>query len=81
MVEEGFDELKVVSMILGQSQLLEDYPDDRRCLILGKLAEGRKTRFLHIVCDCSDSACVDVITAYIPQKPWWETPTRRAEKR
>ena len=32
---------------------------------------------LHIVYDYSNDEVVDIVTAYIPQKPWWETPSRR----
>ena len=78
MIEEGFDEDQMRSVILGRSRILEDYPEDKRCLILGRIAEGH---FLHVVCDYSDQDCVDVITAYVPQKPWWETPTQRAKKK
>ncbi|HTS70069.1 MAG TPA: hypothetical protein VMO17_13895 [Terriglobia bacterium] len=32
---------------------------------------------LHVVCDYSDSNVLDIVTAYIPQKPWWTTPSKR----
>ena len=32
---------------------------------------------LHVVCDYSNDEVVDIVTAYIPPKPWWETPSRR----
>lgn len=32
---------------------------------------------LHIVCDYSHKRHVDIVTAYLPQKPWWVTPRKR----
>jgi hypothetical protein len=81
MVEEGFDESQATQAIVGDGRLLEDYPEDRRCLILGKLAEEGRSRFVHIVCDYSDPECVDLVTAYVPQRPWWNTPTQRPRKK
>jgi hypothetical protein len=78
MVEEGFSEKQVVNAISGRSRILENYEDDNRCLILGTFYFAERTKcHLHIVCDYSDDTVVDIITAYIPQKPWWKTPTQR----
>jgi hypothetical protein len=36
---------------------------------------------LHVVCDLSDEEVLDIVTAYIPQPPWWVTPSRRGQRR
>ena len=60
--------------------MIENYPDDWRCLILGNFHfTGATTSPLHLVCDYSRSDLVDIVTAYIPQKPWWVSPTKRGK--
>lgn len=79
MIEEGFDENNVIAAI-EDGKVLEDYFDDKRCLLLGYFNLFPKVKLpLHIVCDYSEKELVDIVTAYIPQKPWWETPTRRGK--
>lgn len=78
MIEEGFGEDDVVEVITGRSKILENYPDESRCLVYGHYRMSDKIRSpLHAVCDYSRAGLVDIITAYIPQKPWWATPTKR----
>jgi len=78
MIEEGFDEVNVVEALSGSSRVLEVYPDEMRCLILGYFTVSEKVRQpLHVVCDYSNPRVVDVVTAYLPQKPWWTTPGKR----
>src|SRR5262245_14874451 len=78
MIEEGFSENDIIDSITGESKLLENYPNELRCLILGYFFFAAKTKSaLHSVCDYSSEERVDIVTAYIPQKPWWATPTRR----
>ena len=78
MVEEGFKESDMIEAITGKSKIIENYPDESRCLILGYFLISEKVRSpLHLVCDYSKAEVVDLITAYIPQKPWWLTPTTR----
>ena len=39
---------------------------------------------LHVVCDYSNQEVVDIVTiltSYIPNRPWWETPSRRGKVR
>ena len=82
MIEEGFGEADVIQAMAGRSRILELYPDDERCLILGYFAFSERVRSpLHVVCDYSNSELVDIVTAYLPQKPWWVTPTKRGKKR
>ena len=32
---------------------------------------------LHVLCDHSNDDIIDIVTAYIPQKPWWQTERKR----
>lgn len=81
MIEEGFSEKEMIGAVLGDSRIIEIYEADKRCLILGFFLWNNKTRSpLHIVCDYSNKKVVDIVTAYIPQKPWWFTPIRRGRK-
>jgi hypothetical protein len=78
MIEEGFTEENMVTAVAGKSKIVEDYPDEARCLVLGYFLMGKKSRSpLHVVCDYGDDELIDIVTAYIPQKPWWISPTRR----
>jgi len=78
MIEEGFTEENLLDAITGKSKILEHYPDELRCLVSGYfLVNGKIRSPLHIICDYSDEEIIDIITAYIPQKPWWLTPTKR----
>ena len=81
MIEEGFSEQDVVGVLVGEGRLIESYEEDNRCLILGHYTAENNVRLpLHIVCDYSNNKLIDVVTAYIPQKPWWITPSRRGLK-
>ncbi len=77
MIEEGFTEEDTVEALTGRSTILENYPEDLRCLVLGYFAVGGTVHPLHVVCDYSNIGVVDIVTAYFPQKPWWATPSRR----
>lgn len=83
MLEEGFDEGNIIEVLTGRGRrILEEYPEEERCLVLGSCTIGRKTRMhLHVVCNLSDQEVLDIVTAYIPQPPWWVTPSRRGQKR
>ncbi len=82
MIEEGFSEQDIVSALIGKSRVVEQYPDELRCLLLGYFSFSDRARSpLHVVCDYSSESSVDIITAYIPQKPWWVTSTRRGRLR
>ena len=78
MVEDGFTEQDIITAVAGKSRILENYPDERRCLIVGCFHLSKKVRCpLHVVCDYSNAGVVDIVTTYIPDKPWWSTPTKR----
>jgi hypothetical protein len=81
IIEEGFTEENVVEAILN-GRIIEEYPDEKRCLICGTAHIAPKTKIsLHLICDYSDPEWLDIVTAYIPQLPQWETPTRRSRRR
>jgi hypothetical protein len=81
MIEEGFSELHLLEVFEGQCKLLKHYPAEKRCLVVGYFYFTRTARSpLHIVCDYSMAGLIDIVTAYIPQRPWWITPTKRGRK-
>jgi hypothetical protein len=78
MIEEGFAEQDIIQALIEKGRILEVYPDESRCLILGYFSMSDRVRCpLHVVCDYSASDIVDIVTAYIPEKPWWDSPTKR----
>jgi hypothetical protein len=79
MIEEGFSEDQLIKAVSERARILENYPDEARCLIIGYFKLSEKVRSpLHVVCDYSNPDLVDIVTAYIPDKPWWKTPTKRS---
>jgi hypothetical protein len=81
MIEEGFSERDIISAILGESRIIEMYDEDKRCLILGHfLWDDRIKSPIHLVCDYSNRKLIDIVTAYIPQRPWWTSPTQRGRR-
>jgi hypothetical protein len=82
MIEEGFSEENLIDAILGRSRILEDYPEESRSLVFGYFRLSGKVRCpLHAVCDYSNLEVIDIVTAYIPEKPWWSTPTKRGPQK
>ena len=80
MIEEGFEEKDIIHSII-HGKIIESYPEEDRCLILGEFHFTETTISpLHIVCDYSQQENVDIVTAYIPQKPWWVNPKTRGDK-
>jgi hypothetical protein len=78
MIEEGFSERDIIAAILGESKIIEMYDKDKRCLILGRFRWDDKIKSsIHMVCDYSNRKLIDIVTAYIPQRPWWRSPTQR----
>ncbi|MBI4444932.1 MAG: DUF4258 domain-containing protein [Acidobacteria bacterium] len=77
MIKEGFSENDILGVIQS-GRLLENYDEEQRCLILGSFASGESGVIaLHVLCDYSNNDITDIVTAYIPQKPWWRTETKR----
>jgi hypothetical protein len=82
MIEEGFDEGQLREALQGRIVVLEEYPDECRCLVLGRFHfTATTTSALHVLCDLSGEAVLDIVTAYIPQRPWWVSPTQRGRKK
>jgi hypothetical protein len=82
MIEEGFTESDMLAALTGKSKILELYEDERRCLVLGSFKITATVQSsLHLVCDYSRDNVVDIVTAYIPQKPWWISPSQRGRQR
>jgi hypothetical protein len=42
MIEEGFGEQDVLDAVAGRSRILEHYPDEGRCLLLGYLSRAKR---------------------------------------
>jgi hypothetical protein len=81
MIEEGFSEEDVITAILGESKIIETYDEDKRCLILGYfLCNDKIKSAIHMVCDYSNRKLIDIVTVYIPQRPWWISPVRRGKR-
>lgn len=85
MLSEGFDEDNIVEAIIT-GKILEHYTEEDRCLITGKFQISKQSRVpLHIVVDywseTGEIEWVDIVTAYIPRKPFWETPNRRGKRK
>ncbi len=82
MIEEGFSEQDMIKALLEDSRVIEVYEEEKRCLILGHFLwnKGRKSP-LHVVCDYSNKNIIDIVTAYVPQMPWWISPTKRGKKK
>ena len=78
MIEEGFDEKILLEALRGGLRVVEEYPDEARCLVLGHFHFETGARApLHVVCDLSQESMLVVVTAYIPQRPWWASPMQR----
>ena len=78
MTEEGFDEGLLLEAIDGKLRVLEEYLAESRYLLLGyfQFTTGASSP-LHVVCDLSRPGVVGIVTAYVPQRPWWVSPARR----
>ncbi len=69
-------EISIVEMeeaILGRSELVEDYSEDKygpSCLILGFTKTGRP---LHIQCSYPSRPLIKIITLYEPDQDLWVT--------
>lgn len=62
---------EVEEAVLGRSEIIEDYPDDKygpSCLILGFTEAGRP---LHVQCSYTSRELVKIITIYEPTPDFW----------
>ena len=80
VIEEGFTENDIVEAVMDESRILENYPLESRCLILGHFQISKTVLSpLHLIIEFRPEDAIDIVTAYIPQKPWWVTPWRRGK--
>lgn len=85
MLAEGFDEGNIAEAV-GNGKILEHYTEEDRCLIAGTFRISENTEeSLHIVADfwseSEDTEWIDIVTAYIPRRPFWETPYMRGRRK
>ena len=85
MLAEGFDEAHILESI-ENGKIHEIYYEESRCLITGTFQVSRSLKeALHVVVDywseSEEIDWVDLVTAYIPRYPFWETPYRRGRKK
>lgn len=78
------DEKNIVEAV-ENGEILEHYIEEERCLITGTFQiSGKNRESLHIVVDYwSESKVIDwidIVTAYIPRYPFWETSYKRGKK-
>ena len=62
---------EIEEAISGQSEIIEDYPDDKygaTCLILGHTNAGRP---LHIQCSYPSRPLIKIVTLYEPDPQYW----------
>ena len=82
MFAEGFSINDTIAALTGKIHILERYPHMARCLVIGYFQLSDAVRMpLHIVVEHADPNEIEIITAYIPQKPWWTTPWQRGKKK
>ncbi|MGH9801436.1 MAG: DUF4258 domain-containing protein [Blastocatellia bacterium] len=82
MAEEDFSVADMAEAIAGKSRILENYPEQLRCLVVGffQVSENVKSP-LHLVCEYPQENDLEIVTAYIPQKPRWSSPWQRGRKK
>jgi hypothetical protein len=62
---------EVEEAVAGESEIIEDYPDDKygpSCLILGFTRKGRA---LHVQCSYPSRPFVKIVTLYEPDPECW----------
>lgn len=65
--KDGVEPEDVLTAIL-YGEIIEEYADRKRLLILGQMASGLP---LHVVCDYSNPDVVIIPTVYIPDRREW----------
>lgn len=69
MLQEGFLERDVLTALRWGRELAV-YPEDARMLVLGYMVfAGRLKLPLHVVLDYAKPRWVDIVTAFIPERP------------
>jgi hypothetical protein len=80
-LKEGFERKHIVEAVL-QGTIIEEYADDQRVLVCGRITLGQGLDiYLHVVCEYADGVYIEFVTAYIPDEVQWETPPFRRRKR
>ena len=77
----GISVAEVEEALLSRSEVIEDYPDDKRgptCLILGMTNAGRP---LHIQISYPSRPVLKIVTLYEPDSALWIDFRRRKESR
>jgi hypothetical protein len=63
-------------------KIIEEYPDDQRALICGRVALSENVNiYLHVVCEYADPVYAEFVTAYIPDELQWANPPFRRRGR
>jgi hypothetical protein len=71
---------EIEQAILGKSEIIEDYPDDKygpSCLLLGFTRRGRP---LHIQCSHPSRPLIKIVTLYQPDPNLWTDLRVRKQK-
>ena len=80
-LKEGFERKHMVEAVL-EGSIIEEYLDDQRALICGRISLSRNLNiYLHVVCEYADPVYVEFVTAYIPDELEWESPPFLRRKR
>lgn len=85
MISEGFREGDILEALCN-GRLLEEYGGEDRCLISGRFSlTASISEHLHVVVDFwregTEVAWIDIVTAYVPRRPFWATPFLRGKDR
>lgn len=79
-LKEGFERRHMVDAVMN-GEIIETYPDEKRVLVSGQVFLTEKIKiYLHVVCEFADPVYVEFVTAYIPDRKFWETPPVRRRK-
>lgn len=69
MLQEGFLERDVLTALRWGRELAV-YPEDARMLVLGYMVFGGRVKLpLHVVLEYAKPRWVDIVTAFIPERP------------
>ena len=71
---------------IQSGKILEWYKDENRCLIVGSYIVTQTTsESFHVVVDYWTESetidWIDIVTAYLPQRPFWATPHQRGKEK
>jgi len=79
-LKEGFERKHMIEASMN-GKIIEEYSHENRALVCGEAAITEKLNvYLHIVCEYADPTYLELVTAYIPDKTFWEVPPVRRRK-